>query len=167
MQVLTTAPARRGSARAPGRRRAEPVCVLAPGRAESQSRDRRHRTHVCRCRSRARCRSEYTASCMRHSRHVCGYIGREVGVLRYELLRISNTSISFGGVQIDSHVRNRKSGRQLHDIGRFAIFVPSTGPPGNARRGVPTGLESTQTTLRAQSTLYRHGVYSRLVGPTT
>jgi len=39
---------------------------------------------------------------MRLSRHVCGYIGREVGVLRYELYGLVTLLYR---VQVDSHVR--------------------------------------------------------------
>ena len=113
---------------------------------------------------------------MRLSRHVCGYIGREVGVLRYELYGLVTLIYR---VQVDSHVR---------EVGTGGVWRRSTYRPNEAPRydrepdvlGTPGDPGASYTpvsrvypdyrlyrTLRAQSTLYRHGVYSRLVGPIT
>jgi len=106
---------------------------------------------------------------MRLSRHVCGYIGREVGVLRYELYGLVTLIYR---VQVDSHVR--EVGLLLvHPSAkvrsRAGDVLGTPGDPGASYTPVSRVYPDYRLyrTLRAQSTLYRHGVYSRLVGPIT
>jgi len=108
---------------------------------------------------------------MRLSRHVCGYIGREVGVLRYELYGLVTLLYR---VQVDSHVR--KPWTVLLTQGTIYRYARPDAPAacGSSSPSYTHSLQSRvypdyslYRTLRAQSTLYRHGVYSRLVGPIT
>lgn len=89
---------------------------------------------------------------MRLSRHVCGYIGREVGVLRYELYGLVTLLYR---VQVDSHVREPWTVRLL-TVPRYDT-VP--GPPRRPRY-IPTvfSLESTQTTVC--TVRYAHSLHS-------
>ena len=109
---------------------------------------------------------------MRLSRHVCGYIGREVGVLRYELHGLVTLIYR---VQVDSHVREVGTSSTWYTQAptrydrRAADVLGTPGDPGASYTPVSRVYPDYRLyrTLRAQSTLYRHGVYSRLVGPIT
>ena len=95
---------------------------------------------------------------MRLSRHVCGYIGREVGVLRYELYGLVTLIYR---VQVDSHVREVGTGRtdlQLPSAKRTIASRTYSVRPGTPARPIRQSLESTQTTVC--TVRYAHSLHS-------
>ena len=91
---------------------------------------------------------------MRLSRHVCGYIGREVGVLRYELYGLVTLIYR---VQVDSHVREVGTPYRPKRQGTIASRTYSV-RPGTPARPIRQSLESTQTTVC--TVRYAHSLHS-------